>query len=605
MSFTGIDIGAVTGSFNYSAGIYTVGCTGGGGIAGNDDGLYFVYESASGNNLELIAQIFSQTGTNAYATSGLMVSDLSSSYPAASQCAMIGVSSQNGVNFWCRTADNTVAVQNLGPSLAAPIWLRLVVSGSSVGGFYSTDGIQWQPAGECTMTLPASFGAGMTSYSNVGGATNTATIKNFYTLTNVPQRTTNLLPNWTETAVGTASGTFVANVDGSYTVSGVATGGLGGISDNYWYPNEPVTGNIVFTAEVSTISNTNPYAFGGIALSDLSTAYPLASQSIAIGVSYSEGVFYGYRTTDGATAVGANPSTDAPPLWFRLVVSQGLVTGLQSSDGLSFTPIIAVPMSFSGTFYAGFAVTSNSSTAAVVTYGAASAILSAYMLCWLRCDVNVTYGGTGSSVSLWQDQSGQGYNASQSNATNQPSLVTNAINALPAINLNGSTGFLQFPAAGFSEISSGLSIFIVLKPTAVTAGSQILNLGTGISNDYNIGLEINASSEAEYFVYTSTGATMTSVSLGSAMTTSAQLIEVVQSGTSASIYLRGGSVVTNNSMNAIPAPTNGRPNSYLGQGSGGGNYFNGEVAELLIYQTALSTAQRQAIETYLINKYNL
>ena len=44
MSFTGIDIGAVTGSFSYSAGIYTVGCTGGGGIAGNDDGLYIVYE---------------------------------------------------------------------------------------------------------------------------------------------------------------------------------------------------------------------------------------------------------------------------------------------------------------------------------------------------------------------------------------------------------------------------------------------------------------------------------------------------------------------------------------------------------------------------------
>jgi hypothetical protein len=58
-------------------------------------------------------------------------------------------------------------------------------------------------------------------------------------------------------------------------------------------------------------------------------------------------------------------------------------------------------------------------------------------------------------------------------------------------------------------------------------------------------------------------------------------------------------------MNSIPEPTTGRTNSYLGQASGGGNFFNGEIAEVIIFNTALTTAQRQSIENYLISKFNL
>jgi hypothetical protein len=98
---------------------------------------------------------------------------------------------------------------------------------------------------------------------------------------------------------------------------------------------------------------------------------------------------------------------------------------------------------------------------------------------------------------------------------------------------------------------------------------------------------------------------MTGVSYGSNIGTSAQLIEVIHTGTSATILTNGANPVTNASMNSIPEPTAGRTNSYLGQASGGGNYFNGEISEVIIYQTALSTAQRQSVENYLINKFSL
>jgi hypothetical protein len=90
-----------------------VNCTGGGGISGTGDGLFFANAPVTGN-VELIAQIATQSGTNAYAAAGLMFSDLSSSYPAASQCAMIGVTPENGINFYYRTADDTTASFTLG-----------------------------------------------------------------------------------------------------------------------------------------------------------------------------------------------------------------------------------------------------------------------------------------------------------------------------------------------------------------------------------------------------------------------------------------------------------------------------------------------------------
>ena len=42
----------------------------------------------------------------------------------------------------------------------------------------------------------------------------------------------------------------------------------------------------------------------------------------------------------------------------------------------------------------------------------------------------------------------------------------------------------------------------------------------------------------------------------------------------------------------------------LGKGYGN-TFFGGDIAEVLVYNRALSDAERQGIETYLMNKYSL
>jgi hypothetical protein len=530
-----------------------------------------------------------------------MFSDLSSTYPASSQCAMVGVSPQNGINFWYRTTDDTTANVTLGPSITVPVWLRLTVNQYVVQGFYSTDGINWILVGQADITFPNTFYSGMCVYSNVSGVANSATISGLYQLTDVPQLTTSLLPAWNTVAIGGTTGSFVANVDGSYTISGTGSGFMG-TSDTYYYAYQQALGNCQITAYISSMTGTQEFAFGGLLITDLSSTFPQASKLLSIVATYSYYELIDWRITDGAYSQQANGPELFVPVWLRIGVVDGAVTAYTSTDGVNWSGQATINIPLPTVFQIGFVVGSNTSTENVVTVGSASAILSAFMICWLRADAFVTYAS--SKVSLWADQSGLGYNASQSNASNQPSLVLTAINGLPAISFNGTSNFMQFPT-GFNNFAQGASIFLVVKPAATTALSQILNLGSGSSNDYNLGIEINSSSEAEYFVYTGAGTGMTSVSYGSSIGTAPQLIEVVHNGTSATILTNGANPVTNASMNSIPEPATGRTNSYLGQASGGGNYFNGEIAEVIIYQTALTLAQRQLVETYLINKFNL
>jgi hypothetical protein len=414
----------------------------------------------------------------------------------------------------------------------------------------------------------------------------------------------------TKTDLGspTPAGTYTYSA-GSYTIGGGAgTGGngIGGTSDSFTFVNTSTTGNIEIIAKVASQTNTNSYAIAGLMIRDSLIA---TGANALVSVSPKNGVNFSTRLTDGgATTKTLGPSI-ASPVWLRLVLTDTSIAGFESSDGISWVLVGNCTLTMPTTFYVGFAVesavsgTTSTAVFSSVDYMTSVPQRSANLVSWLRADANVVYNGS-NQVSSWGDQSSNGYNATQSTSANQPTLVASAINGLPAISFNGTSSILQFPT-GFANFSSGASIFIVTKPAATTSSSQFLNLGTGSSNDYNIGIQINSSTKAEYFVYNSAGTTATRVAYGTVIGTVAQLLDAVQSGTSATIWTNGLTGVNNASMNSIPTDTSGRTNNYLGQGSGGANYFSGYIAEVLIYNTALTTVQRQAVETYLINKYGL
>ncbi|MFM5960147.1 MAG: hypothetical protein ACKOQ2_23825, partial [Dolichospermum sp.] len=68
----------------------------------------------------------------------------------------------------------------------------------------------------------------------------------------------------------------------------------------------------------------------------------------------------------------------------------------------------------------------------------------------------------GSTVSQWRDKSGNGRNATQATAANQPVLATNSQNGQNGITFDGVNDYLVFSSA---LLQTTHSLFIVFKPT--------------------------------------------------------------------------------------------------------------------------------------------
>ena len=74
---------------------------------------------------------------------------------------------------------------------------------------------------------------------------------------------------------------------------------------------------------------------------------------------------------------------------------------------------------------------------------------------------------------------------------------------------------------------------------------------------------------------------------------------VLNTATGHTIYLNGAQVASNGNT----TPFNGAASGVVGRGFGGGRYYNGDLAEILIYPSALSPAARQSVEQYLNYKW--
>jgi hypothetical protein len=228
----------------------------------------------------------------------------------------------------------------------------------------------------------------------------------------------------------------------------------------------------------------------------------------------------------------------------------------------------------------------------------AAAVPRTGLALWLRSDFGVVP-GTGSNVVSWIDISGSGHDATQSTTANQPTLVTSAINGWSGIKFNGSPQNLTLPT-NFSSFS-GSTIFVVVQPNTVAAGARIIDLGNGATSD-NIQIQEPTNTGAAFYVYNA--ATPTSVTSSSALTLKQyHLLEVVDSATTATIFTDGVQGAQNTAMNVI---TNiSRANNVIGKSSSGTNFFNGQIAELLVYSSTLTTDQIADVEAYIASRYQI
>ena len=135
-------------------------------------------------------------------------------------------------------------------------------------------------------------------------------------------------------------------------------------------------------------------------------------------------------------------------------------------------------------------------------------------------------------------------NATQPTSADQPTVMANQINGLPAVSFDGTNDSLSLPTnAAFSNLTQGASMFIVTNP--VSTGRMLWYGVTGTTND-----------EVMFYQATSTslrfgvlnGATASTVSGANALG-SYQVIDSIYNGSNiASLYQNGSLLAQSTTM---------------------------------------------------------
>ena len=196
----------------------------------------------------------------------------------------------------------------------------------------------------------------------------------------------------------------------------------------------------------------------------------------------------------------------------------------------------------------------------------------------------------GNNVLSWNDESGNGNNFSPAIVGQDPVLVNNALNGLPTLEFYpNSTGT---PLVGADNVNAQ-TVFIVDAVQGTTG------FGDGIWGDYGVDISerLDDPSGGTKFLgspndggnsndYTNNGGGTTYVTEANSFDQNTTTVGAL--GT-ANILVATG--------NLTPAETQ------IGGGSYGTRYFDGDIAEVLVYDTVLTTAQRNLVEKYLSNKW--
>ncbi len=236
---------------------------------------------------------------------------------------------------------------------------------------------------------------------------------------------------------------------------------------------------------------------------------------------------------------------------------------------------------------------------------------------WLKADAGVTKDGS-NKVSAWADQSASGKNATQAIASAQPLFVDNAVNGLPALQFDGLGNYMS--ANVVVNQSSQYSMFVVTSCSQANLSFNQYYDNLALLHWLESGswgtVHLSASQEGIYTRYAYGNA-----SLQNEIPFGATFSAKKYNGPGSNFFIAGSSFA--NSMvsvyynNIVLTQKNTAGASVANTGNamtiGRGDpkyttatvYYPGEIAEIIVYNTELSNADRNTVISYLQGKYNI
>lgn len=224
---------------------------------------------------------------------------------------------------------------------------------------------------------------------------------------------------------------------------------------------------------------------------------------------------------------------------------------------------------------------------------------------WLQAGTGVTRNGQ-NYVSAWADPL-SGISAGQSTAANQPLWVDHALNGQPVLRFDGTRTMLA-TAAAVDLMGSGtdFSVFAVVRPGYTQSATSYILDYDRTNNGFQLWQPYQyPTNQFHLSWYGGYGTNGTGAWQGPVPTNLSGNVPVaygcIKSGGAQTVYQNGAVVGTA----AVPSAMVKAPH-VLGVGgevSWLPYVFNGDIAEILVYNQALSSADLQSLNAYLNQKY--
>jgi hypothetical protein len=204
---------------------------------------------------------------------------------------------------------------------------------------------------------------------------------------------------------------------------------------------------------------------------------------------------------------------------------------------------------------------------------------------------NGTVPANSTVITTITDKSGNGFNAT---ANQGATLITNGLNSKPTLYFNGSKSYnITYPNFGTSY-----TVFVVFNLTTITGDFQRLLCGTT-----DLYFFIGVTGTTGYLAtFAGSGSSWNDVNGNSpsyTMLNNYVILSLTNNGSTMTPYANGSVQNTKNGTTGIFS------NFSLGFHPGMAQYYNGNMAEILIYNQVLSSDDRQKIEGYLASKWGL
>ena len=245
--------------------------------------------------------------------------------------------------------------------------------------------------------------------------------------------------------------------------------------------------------------------------------------------------------------------------------------------------------------------------------GSPSLTVSNELRLWLAADTGVATGG-GGEVTDWADQSPNLNDAAQRTPGEEPLLVSNAINGKPVLRFDGADDYLEIPnSASLQPLSGDWTVFFVGQRRPGSQGDFPQIIGSrpwvaGLDKGWSVSMD-GAGLVASHYADGSTGHDVPQVRAASALSlSSAQVWQVEENRTAGRTRFFTAGLLDRAATTAMPSGTIDQVDPIrIGREIGGANNRRAsmDLAEVLVYGSALGDADRESVTVYLSSKYGL